>query len=78
VVLQVVVRPGCDGCDEASRLVAVIRGEFPELEVELHIMAGGGLPPPGAVATPAYLLDGEPIRPAALLAELTRRIRPTR
>jgi hypothetical protein len=81
MLLQIVVTPECLGCAEASRLVALMRREFPGLEVELHILAGTGQVPAGAVATPVYLLDGQPIclgnpRPAALVAEVARRRRP--
>ncbi len=79
MVLQIVVTPDCFGCDEASRLAALLRRTFPDLEVELHILAGRELMPPGVVATPAYLLDGRPIglgtpRQDALIAEVANRL----
>ena len=77
VVLQVVVTPDCVGCAEASWLMALVRRELPQVEVELHILAGDGPAAPGIGATPAYLLDGQPIfignpHPDALLAVLRR------
>ncbi len=80
MVLAIVVTPECFGCAEASRLAALMRQEFPDLEVELQFLDPGGQAPPGVVATPTYLLDGQPIflgnpRPAALVGELERRLR---
>jgi hypothetical protein len=80
MVLQIVVTPDCFGCDEASRLATLMRREFPALEVELHILTGAEPVPPGVVATPTYLLDGQPIflgnpRPAALVAEVASHVR---
>jgi len=82
MVLQIVVTPDCFGCDEASRLSVLMRREFPALEVELHVLTGAEPVPPGVVATPTYLLDGQPIflgnpRPAALVAEVASRLRTT-
>jgi hypothetical protein len=53
MVLQIVVTPDCFGCDQASRLAALMRREFPALEVELHILTGAEPVPPGVVAWPA-------------------------
>ena len=80
MVLEIVVTEDCFGCDEASRLAALIRREFPDLKVELHILTGAEPVPPGVVATPTYLLDGRPIylgnpRPAALVSEVANRLR---
>src|SRR5262249_49085891 len=47
----------------ASRLAALLRREFPNLEVELHILGPGVSVPAGGVAPPTYLLDGPPIFP---------------
>jgi len=82
MVLQIVVTPECFGCDEASRLAALMRREFPGLEVELHIVTRTAQVPPGVVATPTYLLDGQPIflgnpRPAALLSKVASCLRAT-
>jgi hypothetical protein len=79
MVLAIVVTPECFGCEEASRLAVLARQEFPDLEVELHILGRGGQAPPGVVATPTYLLDGQLVflgnpRPATLVAELERRL----
>jgi hypothetical protein len=79
MVLQIVVTADCFGCDEASRLAALMRQEFPDLEVELHILTGAEPVPPGVVATPTYLLDGRTIclgnpRPAALVREVASRL----
>ena len=79
MVLEIVITPDCFGCEEASRLAALLRREFPGLEVELHILGPGDAVPQGVVAVPIYLLDGYPIflgnpRPAALTAEVARRL----
>lgn len=79
MVLEIVVTPDCFGCEEASRLAALLRREFPALEVELHILGPGVSVPPGVVATPTYLLDGQLIflgnpRQAALVTEVGRRL----
>lgn len=80
MVLQIVVTPDCFGCEEASRLAALMRREFLELEVELHILSGADRIPPGVVATPTYLLNGRPLflgnpRPAVLISEVARLLR---
>ncbi|HKA50636.1 MAG TPA: hypothetical protein VKK19_13690 [Candidatus Dormibacteraeota bacterium] len=79
MVLQIVVTADCFGCDEASRLAALMRKEFPDLEVELHILTAEDPVPPGVVATPTYLLDGRTIslgnpRPAVLVREVASRL----
>lgn len=81
VVLQIFVTPDCFGCEEASRLAALMRREFPDLEVELHILTRAEAVPPGVVATPTYLLDGRRIclgnpRPAELAGEVASRLKP--
>src|SRR5262249_16400572 len=78
MVLEIVVTPDCFGCEEASRLAALLRREFPALGGGLHILGPGGSGPPGGGATPPYLLDGQPPflgnpRPAALGAAGGRR-----
>ena len=76
--LQIVVSPDCLGCDEAARIADEIGTRIPGLEVELVELGRGAEPPPKVVATPTYLLDGDPIflgnpRRSALLEALNRR-----
>jgi len=79
MLLQIVVAPGCRGCEEALRLGDAVRRWFPTLAVEV-IEIGGAQPVPSAVfATPTHLLEGKIFslgnpRPARLCAELRRRL----
>ena len=79
--LQIVVAPGCAGCEEATRIAREIGSGWPGLEVELVELGRGTAPPPRVVATPTYLLDGDPIflgnpSPSALWEALGRRVPP--
>jgi len=58
--LDVVVRTGCWGCDEARGLAQAIAAGFPELDV-LVVELGGDDGAAEVVATPTYLLAGRVI-----------------
>ncbi len=78
MLLEVVVAPGCFGCDEARSIAADLQGRLPWLEVHLIELDGTRPVPAGVFATPTYLLDGEVIslgnpRRETLIRDLARR-----
>jgi hypothetical protein len=78
VRLDIVVAPGCSGCDEARVVAPTLREQFPALHVEVIELDGRRPPPDGVVATPTYLLDGAVVslgnpRAADLIGMIRRR-----
>lgn len=78
MLLEVVVAPGCFGCDEARAIAAHLEGLLPWLDVQVIELDGTRPAPPPVFATPTYLLDGEVIalgnpRPEMLIRDLSRR-----
>jgi hypothetical protein len=58
VRLDIVIAPGCSGCDEARAVACTLREQLPALHVNLIELDGRRPPPDRVVATPTYLLDG--------------------
>lgn len=55
---DIVVAPGCRGCDEARVVARAIQELLPSLRVTVVELEGRHTPPDRVVATPTYLLDG--------------------
>ena len=56
--LEIIIKGGCIGADEACRLAKYMEEEFPALTVELIEWGGPRAVPKSVFATPTYLLDG--------------------
>lgn len=78
--LDIVVAPGCHGCDEARAIARGMRARFPDVAVSLVELDGRRSAPENVVATPTYLLDGRVVSlgnpaPEQLAREIARRRR---
>ncbi len=59
-MLQIVVAGHCFGCAEAERLRAALASSMPAVPVEwIDLEVPESVRPPGVVAVPAYLVDGQ-------------------
>jgi hypothetical protein len=57
--VTIYVLPDCGNCDYAREIAALIRHEYPQVEIAVVDLANPAEPVPDAVfATPTYLLDG--------------------
>lgn len=72
--LEIFVKPGCFGCEEAHRLWQAV-ARLPEVDARLVEVEAGRSLPERVVAVPTYLLDGEVVslgnpEPRALFVRL--------